>query len=92
MWDCESGQTGNARRMEAGKSDTNVDLNDGLVALQWKDKRLVTMVSTIHDDEMIRKQRRTRRADDGTEEILKPMSTTHTWEGVYKSVVLWIQS
>ena len=50
----------------------SVDLEDGLVALQWKDKRLVTMISTIHDNEMISKRRRTRRVDDGTEEILKP--------------------
>ena len=30
------------------------------------------MISTIHDNEMICKRRRTRRVDDGTEEILKP--------------------
>ena len=31
-------------------------------ALQWQDKRLVTMLSTIHNDDIISKRRRTRHA------------------------------
>ena len=69
----KQGRSGKKRQENISKGEVrSVDLEDGLVALQWKDKRLVTMISTIHDNEMISKRRRTRRVDDGTEEILKP--------------------
>ena len=44
----------------------------GILAMQWKDKRAVTLLSTIHDDSMVSKVRRTRLAPGGREEISKP--------------------
>ena len=44
----------------------------GILAMQWKDKRPVTLLSTIHDDSMVTKVRRTRLAPGGREEISKP--------------------
>ena len=49
-----------------------IDLHQGMMALKWKDKRPVTMLTTIHDDRMISKRRRTRRAEGGQEYIEKP--------------------
>ena len=48
-------------------------LNGNLKALQWKDKRIVTMISTIHDDSVIHKSRRRRLANGGQEEVMKPV-------------------
>ena len=42
-------------------------------ALQWKDKRLISMISSIHNDEIISKRRRTRLVTGGREEIRKPV-------------------
>ena len=47
-------------------------LEKGMLALRWVDKRPVTMLSTIHDDSMVTKRRRTRLAPGGTEEVQKP--------------------
>ena len=47
--------------------------DDGsILALKWRDKRDVTLLSTFHDDSMIEKRRRTRAAEDGVEVIRKP--------------------
>lgn len=45
---------------------------DGVLALQWMDKRIVTMLTTIHDDSTIVKRRRTRLSATGLEDIVKP--------------------
>ena len=50
----------------------SVNLQNGLLALQWKDKRLVTMLSTIHNTDMVSKTRRIRQATGGIQEIQKP--------------------
>ena len=50
----------------------SVNLQKGLLALQWKDKRLVTMLSTIHNAHMVSKTRRTRQATGGVQELQKP--------------------
>lgn len=44
----------------------------GVLALKWKDKRVVTILSTIHDDSTIIKRRRTRLSSTGVEEVTKP--------------------
>ena len=49
------------------------NLKGNLKALQWKDKRVVTMISTIHDDTMIHKTRRRKLANGGREEVMKPV-------------------
>jgi hypothetical protein len=48
-------------------------LNSGVQALQWKDKRVVTMLSTIHDTSMIQKTRRSRFSSFGQEVVTKPL-------------------
>ena len=40
--------------------------------LKWKDKRVVSMLSTIHDDSMISKERQSREVSGGVETIQKP--------------------
>ena len=51
---------------------TSATINDHILALKWMDKRPVNMLSTVHDDSMVTKQRRTRHAPGGQEEIRKP--------------------
>ena len=43
-----------------------------VLALKWKDKRDVTLLSTFHDDSMVDKRRRTKAAETGMEVISKP--------------------
>ena len=47
--------------------------DDELFGLKWKDKRVVSLLSTIHDDTMISKERRSRQAPGGVETIQKPL-------------------
>ena len=37
----------------------SVDMEKGMLALKWMDKRQVNMLSIIHDDSMMSKRRRT---------------------------------
>ena len=46
--------------------------DDQVFGLKWKDKRAVSMLSTIHDDSMISKERRSRQVSGGVETIQKP--------------------
>lgn len=48
------------------------EIEEGMLALKWKDKRNVTMLSTIHDTSMVAKRRRSRLAPGGVEEVQKP--------------------
>ena len=43
-----------------------------LLVMKRKEKRDVLMLSTVHDDTMLEKQRRTRQAVGGVEVIWKP--------------------
>ncbi len=45
------------------------DVEKGMLALKWRDKRQVTMLSTIHDDSMVQKHRQSRLSAGGTEDI-----------------------
>ena len=45
---------------------------EGLLLLKWKDKRIVNMLTTTRNDDIIEKRRRTRKADGGIEVIQKP--------------------
>ena len=45
--------------------------DDQVFGLKWKDKRFVSMLSTIHDDSMISKERRSRQVSGGVETIQK---------------------
>ena len=48
-------------------------VDDKMIALKWMDKRPVTMLTTVHDDSVVTKQRRTRAVPGGVEEIRKPV-------------------
>ena len=48
-----------------------VAIDESMVAQKWADKRQVPMLSTVHDDSMVTKVRRTRLAEGGRE-IRKP--------------------
>ena len=50
----------------------SAQLDGNMMALKWMDKRPVTMLSTIHDDSFVTKNR-SRSAPDGHEDILKPL-------------------
>ena len=45
--------------------------DDQVFGLKWKDKQFVSMLSTIHDDSMISKERRSRQVSGGVETIQK---------------------
>ena len=50
-----------------------ITFRDGeLTGIRWMDKRAVTVLSTIHDDEMVDVRCRTRQAVGGTEVVKKP--------------------
>ena len=51
---------------------TSTTIDGHTIALRWMDKRPVNMLSTIHDDALVTKERRTRHAPGGREEIRKP--------------------
>ena len=51
---------------------TSSEVQKGILALKWQDKRPVVMLSTIHDDSWVTKRRRTRHVAGGIEEIEKP--------------------
>ncbi len=48
-------------------------VDDGLLALKWRDKRDVTMLSTFHDSSMMSKVRRSSSVEGGLEEVEKPV-------------------
>ena len=69
------------RRMPQAISDAKLnkgevfscEVETGMQALKWRDKRHVTMLSTIHDTSMVTKRRRSRLAPGGVQEIQKPL-------------------
>ena len=50
-----------------------VAIDECMVALKWTDKHQVPMLSTVPNDSMITKARRTRQAEGGHEEVRKPV-------------------
>lgn len=56
--------------LQKGEVISSVD--DSVMALKWKDKRDVFMISTYHNNSMMTKTRRSRAADGGVEDIQKP--------------------
>ena len=65
------GQTGDKRKgLKKGEVRTE-NLENGVLTLQWKDKRLITMLSTVHDSSMVTKTRRTRLSSTGRENVEK---------------------
>ena len=60
-----------AAKLKKGEM-TSSEVQKGILALKWQDKRSVVMLSTIHDDSWVTKRRRTRLVAGGIEEIEKP--------------------
>ena len=58
-------------RAKMTKGEVKSINTEGILSLQWMDKRKVTVISTLHNDDMVSK-RRTRLTSDGVEEIMKP--------------------
>ena len=54
------------------KGETVSSSDDGILAMKWRDKRDVTMLSTYHYDNMVTKSRRSRAAEGGVEDTEKP--------------------
>ena len=48
-------------------------IDDDVMALKWMDKRPVAMLTTVYDDSVVTKQRRTRAVQGGVEEVHKPV-------------------
>ena len=46
--------------------------NNDITCMKWHDKRIVNMLSTYHGNEMIVKERRSRKVEGGTEKVKKP--------------------
>ena len=49
-------------------------LDNSMLAIKWMDKRSVIMLTTIHSDEIIRTERRSRRSEGGREKVEKPVA------------------
>lgn len=60
-------------RLEKGKSRL-VPVDEGMKVIQWHDKRVVSVLSTLHDDTPVPVQRRSRRAPGGQETVQKPQA------------------
>ena len=60
------------RNASLRRGEVRSSRDDGILALKWRDKRDVTMLSAYHNDSMVTKSRRSRAAVGGTEEIEKP--------------------
>ena len=58
-------------RAKMTKGEVKSINKEGILSLQWMDKRKVTVISTLHNDDMVSK-RRIRLTSDGIEEIMKP--------------------
>lgn len=59
-------------KLQKGEVVTEM-VDDKLMALKWQDKRPVVMLTTVHDDSVVTKQRWTRAVQGGTEEVRKPL-------------------
>lgn len=63
------------KRMRKGEKKRFV-VDEHTTAIHWKDKRVVSMLTTIHSDDVVAIQRRSRFAPSGREEVEKPLAVT----------------
>ena len=61
-------------KLEIGASDVGTDKNSNLTLVQWKDKKVVTVVSTFVGEMPLRKAHRYVKAQNGRAEIDQPQS------------------
>ena len=86
LWNASTGACGTLRCNRTGtpevmkkpprmaKGDMITATEGRLFFLKWKDKRDVNMLTTLHDDSVITKRRRTSGVPGGFEEISKPVA------------------
>ena len=55
------------------EGDVRTKKLDRVMAIQWQDKGLITMLTTIHDDKMISKKWRSRFRKHNEEDVNKPL-------------------
>ena len=60
------------KKATPNKGDITTYQDGNILGLKWKDKRYVSVLSTIHDSSMVSKQRRTRQVAGGVEVVQKP--------------------
>ena len=59
-------------RLERGGGKRLVPVDESMHVVQWQDKRIVSVLTTIHDDTPVPVQRRSRHAPNGQEVVEKP--------------------
>lgn len=52
-----------------------VQLDGTMLVIKWADKRLVSMLTTIHKDDVVAVERRSRQSDTGREVVQKPKAS-----------------
>ena len=60
------------RETRLQKGDIVSSMDDSILALKWRDKRDVYMLSTYHGSDMLKKTRHSCHAEGGVEDIMKP--------------------
>ena len=61
------------KKMRKGEKKC-LQVDQHTTAIQWNDKRVVSMLTTIHSDDVVAVQRRSRLAPSGREEVEKPLA------------------
>ena len=71
------------------KGEVKTCQSSDLLVLQWQDKKKVTVISTVHDDSMVVKRRRTRFAAGGTDKpaAIQEYNTVLTKETSYLAII-----
>ena len=74
MWNSATGVPAEAKS-RLGKGERRlIPVDEGMSVVQWHDKRVVSVLSTIHDDTPVPVERRSRRAPGGRETVEKPQA------------------
>ena len=63
-------------------------VNEGVNLIQWQDKRLVSVLTTLHDDTPVQVERRSRHAPDGRETVDKPQPVIEC--NKYMGGIVWL--
>ena len=62
-------------RLEKGRTRL-ISVDDNMSVVQWHDERVVSMLTTLHDDSPIAVERRSHQAEGGREVVHKPEAIT----------------
>ena len=67
-------KNGKGKKTKLAQGSVRVKMvNEEVMGLQWQDKRLITMLTTIHENKMVNKKRRSRFGSSHEEDITKPL-------------------